>query len=227
MANEGSRLGYFGYSEKQALTFLLLHLKKMLFYSLQKFMFSMLAWFRLIFRTLKCVTCIEDTLDIMEKKELVKFQINTLIKTWNTIHNLTERQKCLATKFHLMGTLLSQIIYVKHSWQTKQTTLPTFPIILSQLCYFFFPSDSTMYQFITNSISKMWFYSFLLIFWKVTLPPSCWVSCYRHQFFAYIFLFDLRCLYLLRQAISLTWIVVDSIFNIDFFDMHLIYTHNH
>ena len=36
-------------------------------------------------------------------------------------------------------------------------------------------------------MSKNWFYFILLIFWHAPILPSCWLPCYRHWFFTYIF----------------------------------------
>lgn len=60
-------------------------------------------------------------------------------------------------------------------------------------------------------INQEWFYFFFFCQWHAPIPHSCWMVCYKQKIFVYLFLHNLCYLYLLYQAINLTWLMVSGL----------------
>ena len=124
--------------------------------------------------------------------------------------------------------LYFKIIYCGYVLKSFYHFCPIFCPLLPQLCQLFTTSheilSSTTFKLIF--ISKIWFYSFFLIFWYAPIPPSCWMPCYMHQSFAYIFFTCFALFTSITPSHKLDVIICKFYSNTYLFDMHFIYTCN-
>ena len=91
-------------------------------YSLQWIMFTMLSSSQFIFRILKMASLYKGHFGsaLQNITSLSKYHGEERIEKSFWSIQWYNCQKVLATRFHFLETLLSQIIYAKYSWPTKQ-----------------------------------------------------------------------------------------------------------